>query len=244
MYFIRNIYQYLTALGQGIFLVLMLLNVVYANDIIADKTVYTKTKTLYYKNELLQPAFQTQHPIDLQKRQDAKIEFLTYSPLGNAAGNMINGSDFTYNLQSDTEYQSVDSEVLNKIGFSKFQSIPFVNVNFIKDEQVLFIRLTDSFRNADKNKIDTVALDIDSVAGNLTADNNEFSNLLLSQGTKIRLRLYETGNNTGIFIGYILVKTKISPNIQDNQGVLVVSCLLYTSPSPRDLSTSRMPSSA
>ena len=28
------------------------------------------------------------------------------------------------------------------------------------------------------------------------------------------------------------------------QGGAVVSCLLYTSPSPRDLSTSRMPSSA
>ena len=27
-------------------------------------------------------------------------------------------------------------------------------------------------------------------------------------------------------------------------GALVTSCLLYTSPSPRDLSTSRMPSSA
>ena len=29
-----------------------------------------------------------------------------------------------------------------------------------------------------------------------------------------------------------------------SEGTLVYSCLLYTSPSPRDLSTSRMPSSA
>eukprot|EP00831_Metopus_contortus_P019918 TRINITY_DN18696_c0_g1_i2.p3 TRINITY_DN18696_c0_g1~~TRINITY_DN18696_c0_g1_i2.p3 ORF type:complete len:104 (+),score=27.48 TRINITY_DN18696_c0_g1_i2:54-365(+) len=28
------------------------------------------------------------------------------------------------------------------------------------------------------------------------------------------------------------------------QGLFILSCLLYTSPSPRDLSTSRMPSSA
>ena len=30
----------------------------------------------------------------------------------------------------------------------------------------------------------------------------------------------------------------------DNDGIELLSCLLYTSPSPRDLSTSRMPSSA
>ena len=37
-------------------------------------------------------------------------------------------------------------------------------------------------------------------------------------------------------------------NVLENQnlreGIKVFSCLLYTSPSPRDLSTSRMPSSA
>ena len=31
---------------------------------------------------------------------------------------------------------------------------------------------------------------------------------------------------------------------EDNVGVVLLGCLLYTSPSPRDLSTSRMPSSA
>ena len=33
-------------------------------------------------------------------------------------------------------------------------------------------------------------------------------------------------------------------HIELNDGTLVTVCLLYTSPSPRDLSTSRMPSSA
>ena len=32
--------------------------------------------------------------------------------------------------------------------------------------------------------------------------------------------------------------------IEPNAGVVPIPCLLYTSPSPRDLSTSRMPSSA
>ena len=41
-------------------------------------------------------------------------------------------------------------------------------------------------------------------------------------------------------IGSILV----SNDIFDEINTIISSCLLYTSPSPRDLSTSRMPSSA
>ena len=33
-------------------------------------------------------------------------------------------------------------------------------------------------------------------------------------------------------------------DLRDASGIVQVVCLLYTSPSPRDLSTSRMPSSA
>ena len=39
----------------------------------------------------------------------------------------------------------------------------------------------------------------------------------------------------------------VPPNLQfidPNDEILAINCLLYTSPSPRDLSTSRMPSSA
>ena len=36
----------------------------------------------------------------------------------------------------------------------------------------------------------------------------------------------------------------VTLSYRDHQGDLGWSCLLYTSPSPRDLSTSRMPSSA
>ena len=37
---------------------------------------------------------------------------------------------------------------------------------------------------------------------------------------------------------------ELSQIIEDEFGVQLKGCLLYTSPSPRDLSTSRMPSSA
>ena len=40
------------------------------------------------------------------------------------------------------------------------------------------------------------------------------------------------------------VITKIADTAGESGGTKVVDCLLYTSPSPRDLSTSRMPSSA
>ena len=41
-------------------------------------------------------------------------------------------------------------------------------------------------------------------------------------------------------------KARISSSSRDIVGMMMkdISCLLYTSPSPRDLSTSRMPSSA
>ena len=42
----------------------------------------------------------------------------------------------------------------------------------------------------------------------------------------------------------ITITTSSAHNLEDGDIVLFDSCLLYTSPSPRDLSTSRMPSSA
>ena len=48
-----------------------------------------------------------------------------------------------------------------------------------------------------------------------------------------------TGYDT---FGYVFFQTLVLD--QKGNVVLLTSCLLYTSPSPRDLSTSRMPSSA
>ena len=45
------------------------------------------------------------------------------------------------------------------------------------------------------------------------------------------------------FPGYVLIKSEMDNNIY-HMIKNIKSCLLYTSPSPRDLSTSRMPSSA
>ena len=44
--------------------------------------------------------------------------------------------------------------------------------------------------------------------------------------------------------GYAVIRFLPAPNGEDLPFVKLYSCLLYTSPSPRDLSTSRMPSSA
>ena len=52
--------------------------------------------------------------------------------------------------------------------------------------------------------------------------------------------------SSGVSIGAFTV---IGPNVEIGENTIIQShvsiiCLLYTSPSPRDLSTSRMPSSA
>ena len=50
----------------------------------------------------------------------------------------------------------------------------------------------------------------------------------------------------GLLLGLVLVIGLLSERVEtDAEGIQVrYPCLLYTSPSPRDLSTSRMPSSA
>ena len=53
------------------------------------------------------------------------------------------------------------------------------------------------------------------------------------------------GTNTEIIKDKVSSKAdKLSELILETRRILLVNCLLYTSPSPRDLSTSRMPSSA
>ena len=57
-----------------------------------------------------------------------------------------------------------------------------------------------------------------------------------------KLELITTGEKAGQWGG--ITNTNLQILEQVASGVLDVDCLLYTSPSPRDLSTSRMPSSA
>ena len=52
----------------------------------------------------------------------------------------------------------------------------------------------------------------------------------------------------GAVIGHYVAETPFDPQsiekLSPEQEKIYLACLLYTSPSPRDLSTSRMPSSA
>ena len=61
-----------------------------------------------------------------------------------------------------------------------------------------------------------------------------------AMGGAIGLRLLETGNALTVFD---LDRAKIDA-LAAKGATPADTCLLYTSPSPRDLSTSRMPSSA
>ena len=58
-------------------------------------------------------------------------------------------------------------------------------------------------------------------------------------------KVVETLQDNSVKMGQILAVHNEKLDKQDRiDGVLFENCLLYTSPSPRDLSTSRMPSSA
>ena len=94
----------------------------------------------------------------------------------------------------------------------------------------------------------------------------DVSQLLVDSGCKINVRndygktpLHSSVRGKNVASVKLLLKNNAEVNIQDNQGNIplhistreglcdisqVLVCLLYTSPSPRDLSTSRMPSSA
>ena len=70
---------------------------------------------------------------------------------------------------------------------------------------------------------------------------SRFLGALTSQGIKETSKLFKWFN----CLAYATLAALIARTIIFPAGVLIESsCLLYTSPSPRDLSTSRMPSSA
>ena len=64
----------------------------------------------------------------------------------------------------------------------------------------------------------------------------------MTSNTETTSTVTETINSMNYDTGYQYVIT--GTNIQHDGNTISSPCLLYTSPSPRDLSTSRMPSSA
>ena len=70
---------------------------------------------------------------------------------------------------------------------------------------------------------------------------------LSSKKVPLEINDYKNNNNTEWIIDMIINDNEASSvqNALTQKGYdVLLSCLLYTSPSPRDLSTSRMPSSA
>ena len=73
---------------------------------------------------------------------------------------------------------------------------------------------------------------------------------LVSPLPKVRIEIADTGSGISqadqekIFDRFYRVENAVHTEQGTGLGLSIVSCLLYTSPSPRDLSTSRMPSSA
>ncbi len=76
--------------------------------------------------------------------------------------------------------------------------------------------------------------------GGLLKSTEKIVKLILNSSVPVVSFVYPKGAraaSAGVFIGYASHILAMSPSTH-------IGCLLYTSPSPRDLSTSRMPSSA
>ena len=77
----------------------------------------------------------------------------------------------------------------------------------------------------------------------INANNGTFDNLIINDSITDYTGLYDTSNN--IFIKYVSYDYLSNNYYQQSQiNTTFYTCLLYTSPSPRDGLLSRMPSSA
>ena len=84
-----------------------------------------------------------------------------------------------------------------------------------------------------RNNFDLTVRDIDE---NLT-------NSLKDLGAKVAKSPKELAEQSDLIITS-LPSPEVSAEVMESEDGILNGCLLYTSPSPRDLSTSRMPSSA
>ena len=80
--------------------------------------------------------------------------------------------------------------------------------------------------------------EFDSSSYNMDAATLTSLNLVLRDN---QLKI-EWPDNVNLF--HMTVGQHLGPDSRDRTAMIYEDCLLYTSPSPRDLSTSRMPSSA
>ena len=98
-----------------------------------------------------------------------------------------------------------------------------------------------------KNNIeDEESLDLDELESVFSEDEDESIDSSEEEESPFQL-LLKKGKNEG-FITYAELNENLPEGVIEadrlEEIVEMISCLLYTSPSPRDLSTSRMPSSA
>ena len=97
----------------------------------------------------------------------------------------------------------------------------------------------------------TEATDVDKSTSNL--NDNSFDRVLLNNSNPKSKNVKPTFNDDAVTPQNVANRTvkdkptqRVTPTLRqtDEKTKIYEDCLLYTSPSPRDLSTSRMPSSA
>ena len=100
--------------------------------------------------------------------------------------------------------------------------------------------LIEAIKNESVEEISAAILQTDFLCVDVSEGNQEdTSALVMELGNFPTLVGFTTEDHAGTFAEYF----KDVP-LDENDELKCFTCLLYTSPSPRDLSTSRMPSSA
>ena len=107
-------------------------------------------------------------------------------------------------------------------------------------------KVTENFPSADQSALVSLNLDggVISMIGGRDYGDSQFNRVTQAKrqpGSAFKLFVYLAGLENGLTPDDLVIDSKIDINGWSPKNY---NCLLYTSPSPRDLSTSRMPSSA
>ena len=163
---------------------------------------------------------------DSQRVKDALSKFMSTKPCGNCEGTRLNESARNIFLKKERISDLTQMNIEELLFYFKDLKLKGTKHEIAKGVVKEIIDRLEFLSNVGLNYL-----------------NLERSAETLSGGESQRIRLASQIGSGLVGVMYILDEPTIGLHQRDNQR-LINTCLLYTSPSPRDLSTSRMPSSA
>jgi uncharacterized repeat protein (TIGR01451 family) len=186
-------------------------------------TYYTTSQAEYTQSSVLQSTSVVSFPFTVVVPElTSTLSFKAFSLVGSSDNLVLNGTDVSTSDTPQGPFVNANNTVLTNLGINIGQPVPLVNVNTIRDGQVVFVELQDEKRNLSSTVIDTAIVTISTIASGLTAQNAPLGPNLLSLDNQKVIRLYETGPNSGVFLGYIIFRAE-STNTSGNVEIVVNS---------------------